>query len=179
MVDEAAKAAGYGVRAFHGTPDGRFLDKDPVFRKDFRANNVQWFSKDKRVARTYADDRRAFDYQNAEPRTIPVYLSIQDPLEVDARGDKWWDARTRGGTSDVIKQALSEGRDGVIIKNVQDDYQTGVAGKTPTTTTYSTFNSNQIKSAEPFTGVPLSERFDQEKRQYPALSAGCSAFEAR
>lgn len=169
MVDEAAKAAGYGVRAFHGTPDGRFLDEDPVFRQDFQVNNVQWFAEDKRVARTYADDRRAFDYQNAEPRTIPVYLSIQDPLEVDARGGKWRDAQTRGRTSGVIQQALSEGRDGVIIKNVQDDYQTGVAGKTPTTTTYSTFNSNQIKSADPVTYdeagnvIPLSQRFDESR----------------
>jgi hypothetical protein len=174
MVDEAARAAGYTIGpVYHGTPDGRFLDVDPVFRsrKDrlgfgFEAN-VQWFAKDRRTAETYADDRRAFDRQNAEPRTIRTFLQIANPLIVEGGNKGWREAQARGKTGNAITQAISDGHDGIVIRNVKDDYNRMESGeREQTTDTYATFSATQIKSADPVTYdasgnvIPLSQRFD-------------------
>lgn len=177
MVDEAAKAAGYTTGpVWHGTPDGRFLDTDPVFRSEFERyggfggskDNVQWFAMSKAVADTYADDRRAFDYQNSVPKTIRTFLRFSNPLIVDGEFKPWRDAQRRGKTSNVIEQAIKDGNDGVIIRNVKDNYNTMPGDRSPATTTYATFSASQIKSADPVTRdangnvIPLSQRFNPE-----------------
>ena len=170
LLDRAAENAGYKYKGWHGTPDGRFLDSDPVFRpKEWADTAVHWFAKDYNTATTYADDTRAFDFQNAEPRTDYYYIKIDDPYMVDGKGAKWRSAQGAGRTRNVIEKALKEGKDGVIIENVRDDYQTGVVKGDKPTTTYSVFESEQIKTAAPVTYdnegnvIPLSERFDPER----------------
>ena len=74
------------------------------------------------VANSYADDSRAFDYQNAEPQTIPLYLSIQNPMVVDAKGKHWRE------TEKYIKEAKDAGHDGIIIKNSVDFYNNPATG---------------------------------------------------
>lgn len=71
-----------GLDFYHGTPDGRevraaggFTDSKPVFLSDNRA-----------VARTYADPRRAWDYQGAEPEVFTARTSPQRVVDIDARG---------------------------------------------------------------------------------------------
>ena len=170
LLDRAAENAGYKYKGWHGTPDGRFLDSDPVFRpKEWADTAVHWFAKDYNTATTYADDTRAFDFQNAEPRTDYYYIKIDDPYMVDGKGAKWRSAQGAGRTRNVIEKALKEGKDGVIIENVRDNYQTGVVRGDKPTTTYSVFESEQIKKADPVTYdnegnvIPLSERFDPER----------------
>ncbi len=175
MVDEAAKAAGYNVGpVWHGTPDGRFIKSNPVFKSEKermgwgKETGVHWFADSKATASTYADDRRAFDYQNAEPMVIPAYVKLTNPLEIDGKGEAWRTAQTRGRTTDAITEAINAGNDGVVIRNVQDDYQTGAKGRTRPTSTYAVFSSNAIKSADPVTRdaqgnvIPLSQRFNPE-----------------
>lgn len=137
---------------YHGAPDARFVNDDGVFKtigEKYGANEPNkrafWFTPDRRAANTYADDRRAFDYQNAEPGIVDAYLNLQNPLIVDGGGKEWRDAQARGKTSDVIKQAREGGHDGVIIRNVRDDYNN--TPRTKATDTYVVFSSNQIKSA--------------------------------
>lgn len=48
---------------------------------------------------------------------MPVYLSIQNPLEIDAAGEN---PEGIGGIDPLIKRAQREGRDGVIIRNFDD-----------------------------------------------------------
>lgn len=48
---------------------------------------------------------------------IPVYLSIKNPLEIDAAGES---PEGIGGIDPLIKRAQREGRDGVIIRNFDD-----------------------------------------------------------
>ena len=170
LLDRAAKIAGYKFKGWHGTPDGRFLDSDPVFRpKEWADTGVHWFAEDYNTATTYADDTRAFDYQNAEPRTDYYYIKIDNPYMVDGKGAKWRSAQGAGKTKNVIEKAINAGNDGVIIENVRDNYQTGVVRGDKPTTTYSVFESNQIKSANPVTYdnegnvIPLSERFNPER----------------
>lgn len=174
MVDQAAKAAGYTIGpVYHGTPDGRFLKEQPVFKsqKDRfglgKDVGVHWFATSRSTASTYANPSRAWDYQNAEPMVISAFIKLTNPLEIDGKGQQWRTAQTRGKTSDAISEAIKNGNDGVVIKNVQDDYNTGVKGKSAPTTTFAVFNSSDIKSADPITRddsgnvIPLSQRFQQ------------------
>ena len=173
MVSDAARARGYDIGpVHHGSPDIRWIDTDPVFKSQKerygfgKETGVHWFAESYRTAKTYADDRRAFNYQEADPGTVKAYLKIDNPLEVDGKGMQWRDAQRRGKTANVIDEALSSGKDGIIIRNVQDDYQTGATGPSVPTTTYAVFSSSRIKSADPVTYdrkkniIPLSERFD-------------------
>jgi len=139
-------AEGKPLVVYHGSPDARFMKDDATFKNRWtgKTKGAHWFTPSKQTAKTYADDTRAFDYQNAEPNIIPAYLSMKNPLIVEANGANWRDAQRRGETSNVIKEAQEQGHDGVIIRNVKDDYNNGV--KTKPTDTYVVFDSTQIKS---------------------------------
>lgn len=153
-------AEGKPLVVYHGTPDMRFMKDDATFRNRWSGSTegAHWFTPSQNVARTYADPRRAFDYQNAEEGIIPAYLSMKNPLEIDAEGAYWRDAQRRGKTSDVIAKAKEGGHDGVIIKNVKDDYNNG-RGTKPTDT-YVVFDSAQIKSA-----IGNNGNFDQNDQR--------------
>lgn len=138
---------------YHGSPDARFLKGDDA---QFKGRNARygmepheddgafWFASSKSTANSYADDRRAFDYQNAEAGVEAFYVSLQNPLIVEANGKMWRDAQQRGKTSDVIDEAREKGHDGVIIKNVRDDYNNDY--KNNPTDTFVAFKPEQIKS---------------------------------
>lgn len=137
---------------YHGTGDARglFLPEvstsgKPGFHTRFRG--TAFFATDTlRVANTYADDRRAFDYQAAEPLIVPLYLRIENPMVIDMRGARW------SGTEKRIAEAVAAGHDGVIIRNSVDDYGTTPASKP--STVYVFFSPHQAKSAQ--VGVPVS-----------------------
>lgn len=147
VVDEN----GEPLVVYHGSPDIRFMKTDATFKSEKdrlgfgRADGAYWFTTSQATAKTYADPRRAFDYQNAEEGVIPAYLSLTSPLIVDGKGANWRDAQRRGKTSDVIAEAKAAGHDGVIIRNVKDNYNNDA--KTKSTDTYVVFSSEQIKSA--------------------------------
>ncbi len=132
-------ASGKPLVVYHGSPDVR-----GVFAEGFKARSrgQVWFAAaDRSVADSYADDRRAFDYQNAEPQTIPLYLAITNPMVVDAKGKHWRD------TERHVQEAKDAGHDGIIIKNSVDYYlsEQGKTGKP--TTVYAWFTPTQAKSA--------------------------------
>jgi hypothetical protein len=147
VVDSAGKP----LVVYHGAPDLRFLKEDGTFKsqKDRlgfgRKDGAHWFTPSLSTAKSYADPRRAFDYQNAEEGTVATYLKMENPLIVDGGGQNWRDAQKRGKTSDVIEEARNAGHDGVIIRNVKDDYNN--TKSTKATDTYVVFDSKQIKSA--------------------------------
>ncbi|MDY0227216.1 MAG: hypothetical protein RBR38_10345 [Desulfomicrobium apsheronum] len=149
---KAVDPSGAPLTLYHGTPDVRFATEDGVFKGQKERlgfgneSGVHWFTPSERTAKTYADPRRAFDYQNAEPGVIPAYLNVENPIVIDAKGANWRDAQRVGKTSDVIKQAMEEGHDGVIIRNVKDDYNNGKGTKL--TDTYAVFDSRKIKSPD-------------------------------
>ena len=135
VVDEDGKP----LVVYHGSPDVR-----GIFAKGFGryTSDGTWFAAaDYRVADSYADDRRAFDYQNAEPQTIPLYLSIRNPLIVDAEGRTW------KHTQKYIDQARAAGHDGIIIRNTVDYYLTSKGSGQKPTTVYAWFMPSQAKSA--------------------------------
>ena len=144
-------ANGKPLVVYHGSPDLRFINEDGVFKSQKgriglgRADAAHWFTTSLATAKTYADPRRAFDYQNAEEGVVAAYIRLENPLIIDGRGQNWRDAQKLGKTSDVIEEARKGGHDGAIIHNVKDDYNNGKW--TRPTDTYVVFEPTQIKSA--------------------------------
>lgn len=144
-VVQKAKYAQQGepitMQVFHGTPDARFTEL-----KDRFGNGGIWFTDDRRIAATYADDRRAFDYQGAEPRVLTRTVTLQNPMVIDAGGASW------KGTRKAIEDAKALGHDGIVIKNVRDAYST-LEGKGKTynkpSTTVAIFDEKQIVGPAP------------------------------
>lgn len=166
---KAVDKSGRPLVVYHGSPDARFMGEDATFMSlsdrygERKGVGVFWFARDRATAASYADDRRAFDYQNAEAGVIPAYLKLENPLIVDGGGKQWRDAQARGKTSNVIDEAIAGGHDGVIIRNVRDDYTGfGKGSATRATDTYVVFNSRQIKSADRNSGAfdPENPRVD-------------------
>lgn len=144
---------GQPLIVYHGSPDVRDILKNGF--RPFARGEVYFAAKDYAVANSYADDRRAFDYQNAEPHVLPLYLSIQNPLIVDAKGQHW------RGTQKHVEEARAGGRDGIIIKNSIDYYQNDKRAKP--TTVYAWFNPSQAKIA---LDGPLISRVDRKPLAY-------------
>lgn len=154
-----APETGEPMVVYHGSPDLRFLSEDGEFKSQKgrlgfgRDQGAHWFAASERTAKSYADPRRAFDYQRAEEGVIAAYIKLVNPLVVDGKGQKWRDAQKSGKTSGVIEEARKGGHDGAIIKNVRDNYQTGVVGGDQATDTYVVWDSSQIKSATDNSGA--------------------------
>ena len=142
---------------YHGTPDVRPINEmgfatpsELLLKKPQRG--PYFFSKNRPTAATYADDRRAFDYQNAEPEVIKAFIKQENPLVIDAKGatydgidadkiikqfanspDKETVARQvkkyaaimngKVNSDQLATLASRLGRDGVVIKNVRDTYE--------------------------------------------------------
>lgn len=144
-------ANGKPLVVYHGSPDARFMDEDATFMSmtdrfgQRQGIGAFWFAKDRSVSQSYADPTRAFDYQGAEPRVIPSYLKIENPLVIDGQGKSWRDAQLVGRTTDLITKAKQGGHDGIIVRNVRDNYTNGP--RVAATDTYVVFDSRQIKSA--------------------------------
>lgn len=83
------------------------------------------------------------------------YLFPGEVREIDYEGES-----SRSGPTtyaNAIDEAAERGDGGVIFRNTLD------AGEV--IDIYAVFDSRQIKSADPFTGVPLSQRFDRAKKE--------------
>lgn len=131
-------SAGKPLVVYHGAPDVR-----GIFADGFQARmrgEVFFAAADYAVANSYADAHRAFDYQNAEDQVIPLYLSMQNPMIVDAHGRHWKE------TERHVDEAKAAGHDGIIIKNSVDFYN-NPKGNGKTTTVYAWFKPTQAKSA--------------------------------
>lgn len=136
---KAVDANGDPLVVYHGAPDVRGILEDG-FKPSISRGDVYFTSDSRSVANTYADDRRALDYANAEPQVVPLYLSLQNPMIIDAQGRKWRD------TERHIQEARDGGHDGIIIKNSRDEYNnTGSGGEA--STVFAVFEPTQMKSA--------------------------------
>lgn len=140
---------GQPLVVYHGTPDARGLLQEgfrthadrACWRRDDEGD-VFFASASPKVAESYADESRAWDFQGSEPAVVPLYLSIQDPLVVDARGHRW------RNTQHQIDRARAAGHDGIIIQDSVDYYDSPPPGtRVPTTTVYAWFSPTQAKSA--------------------------------
>jgi len=153
MDDESrlarAREMGFNTKTvyYHGTPDNRGIWKTGFIKRggsEYK-NAAFFFSSDRYVAASYADDRRAWDYQNSDPETIAVYLKMKNPKEIYWKGRSFRSNRKSAeqySLADTIEEARSEGHDSVIVEGIRDTYDT--SGKPGNVTVV--FDATQIRS---------------------------------
>jgi hypothetical protein len=149
VVDEN----GEPLVVYHGSEDLRGLKTDYIFKSRFQDNKSYFFTDNYRMAKSYADPKRAFDYQNAEEGVAQVYLSLQNPLIVNAENKIWrkYESEINGekiiGTKALIEYSKSNNYDSVIVQNVRDYYNNNENEKKGGNV-YVAFEPNQIKLAD-------------------------------
>jgi hypothetical protein len=162
-ASKVVDAAGKPLVVFHGSPDARFVNEDGIFatlkdrmlkygntpesKRNADGSRAFFFTTSKSVAGSYANPKRAFDYQGAEEAVIETYVAIKNPLEFNADGAHWREAQKQISKDDFIKKAKDQGHDGVVIRNVRDSYDSMTKGRDPVSDVWVAFKSNQIKSA--------------------------------
>ncbi len=147
MVDAAAKAAGYTVKAFHGT-NADFSEFDPK-RQSLDAGYYGrgvYFDATPRTAEHYAAS--AAIRNGGSPKIVEAFLKLRNPV----RGEN-----TTGMSPEEVSKwtdkKIAAGHDGVVGSFGQE---------------FVVFDPSQIKSADPITRdasgnvIPLSQRFNPE-----------------
>jgi hypothetical protein len=188
MVDEAAKQAGYTIKAYHGTTDdftkfsrgeqGRNHDGYLEFGGGF------YFTPNENEAREWVRRGRSGLSGKAEPKVMSVYLSQRNIINADEPIPRGAEALQRMGMSKAeanfiagrtyrFINYLAEDK-GFSNTEIQDElkslgydaidatYRNTASGQ------YVVFDPDQIKSADPVTYddqgnvIPLSERFNAQ-----------------
>lgn len=185
LVDEAAKNAGYTIKAYHGS---RQVFNE--FSKDKRGGNTHtkvsndwFFAADKETANSYypygvmkelaRQSPNVWKDSDAEKmkqkgKLYNLYIKMENPLVVDVAD---YDYTTHRENADAwyeyTVQAEENGNDGIILLNAMDNQLKTSARES---TVYMFKDPNQAKSADPITYddngnvIPLSERFNAKKR---------------
>jgi len=146
MVDAAAKAAGYNVKAYHTTPSENF-DKDGPFTEFEEGEN--YFSKEPMPE--YGD----YAYS--------VYLQLENPYDFQGEGYRYEDGTL---AEDEEGEPVTIGylkENGDVTGDIIDR---GFDGAVDGPEFIVVFSPEQIKSADPVTRnkdrvIPLSERFNE------------------
>lgn len=185
LVDEAAKNAGYTIKAYHGS---RQVFNE--FSRDKRGSNTHtkvsndwFFASDKETANSYYPYGVMKELAKQSPniwkdsdaermkqkgKLYNLYIKMENPLVVDvADYDYAAHRETADAWHEYTVQAEENGNDGIILLNAMDNQlKTGAREST----VYMFKDPNQAKSAEPITYdnsgnvIPLSERFNSRKR---------------
>ncbi|MBP3412410.1 MAG: hypothetical protein J6K89_04055 [Oscillospiraceae bacterium] len=179
MVDEAAKKAGFSVRAYHGTPNGTFHE----FRE------WQYFTEDKEYADTYQNQSASVNYKKTatNPRTYDVFLRPGNAFDTrQARERRIFETqfyRQWGNGAPLSDRGLPDWTDGDDLVEffeeegydytaiLLDEGGTGGYGEEVKDRgiSYVIKSSEQIKSANPVTYddngnvIPLSQRFNEDR----------------
>ena len=169
LVDEAARNAGFMPQTlYHGSIEPNLTVLDP--KRAVEVEGAVFLTSNEDVAYDYTFERAYGDIISDEPlgKVYPVKVKMTNPMEYTpgmARGTSKPNAEIVDAVemADAIKMAKQSGHDGLIIRNIDDSVSmSGDFGDV-----FVVFNSNQVKSADPFTRdkrgniVPLSQRFDQ------------------
>lgn len=182
MVDEAAKNAGYAIKAFHGSKsEFTFFDKGKRGSNTKTETSKRWFfAADKKTANSYYPygvmqkiHEQHPDWKWANPETLKnkgklysLYLKIDNPLIVDvADYDYAAHRETADAWMEFVEIADKNGNDGIILYNAMDN-QLDTAARN--STVYMFRESSQAKSADAVIYdndgklIPLSERFNSK-----------------
>lgn len=119
-ASQVVDADGYPLVVYHGTAE------DQISKFNIGETGGIFFTSSKSTAQTYGKEN------------YPSYLSIKNPLIIDARGKSYKEIIPAA----FIQEAKSAGNDGVIVKNIKDD----AAGYKHEGDTYIVFSPSQIKS---------------------------------
>jgi hypothetical protein len=127
-------------RVYRGSPVGETWAPEGALR-----NTTFWASDNPEVAGYYAGDR------GVGPNVMPADVSFKNPLVVDAGGREWtgipWGSGTKA-TDTLANLARTFGHDGLVVRNVRDNFEGG-----PPATTYAALRPGTVFS--PLTGEQL------------------------
>ena len=202
IVAKVAKAAGFPIKAFHGSSEDNITVFDPskageilvsdwgkgiyFAPRESSANHYQAGAaktKSKKVQTAWDEMESAARGFGSNPMSATLDLNggriTKDQYDqIKVAENKWRDARREvelegegktyrvflkidtpyiyswEGMTDpfLAERAKENGKDGIIIRDGVGNTEEIIA-----------FDPNQIKSAEPFTGIPLDQRFDSTK----------------
>ena len=174
LVLKHARLAGYLHEAWRGTDD--FGRVNLGLRRYGTPNHAIFLAGTPEMAGTYAANPEVREVGRGNQKGSGIYhvaIRFVNPLIVDAQGATWdtIPADAEGhvtSTRDLAFRAIQEGRDGVIIHNLQDHNPLNDHGapRTPATVYIVTGHPQNIKSLDPFTYdgdgnlIPLAQRFD-------------------
>ena len=153
MVKDAVKAAMPNTKAvdrwgkprllYHGTPQENQF---------YEFNGTIYLSSNRSVANEYTHYLRTFGANPRQTgRIMPVFVNLENPLEIDANRHLWrnidveW-SDTPVTTRDIEQYAKDNGYDGVIIRRVRDNMYDN---DTTAADVYIAFSPEQVKSAGP------------------------------
>lgn len=168
MVDEAAKAAGYTTKAYHGTRSE--FTKFDIVRSGANYDGWSQFGKGLYFSKTVSGAEHWASMANGlgKMRVMPTYLRLNNPLVISPHSKLPADVEAameavdwEANWYDIAKPL---GYDGIVKEGYEsDDFTNAYIFQ------YVVFDANQIKSADPVTYddsgnvIPLSQRFNTEK----------------
>jgi len=162
------------VTVYHGTPDARFAEEFNPNQKGYfkdapnlTPDNTLWnelngttgggfktgkgvydglsFTDDARVAKSYSD-KPAFDSQNSVPMVVERTVTLNKPKVIDIAKGEW-----NISLEKTIEQAKKEGYDGIVFKNIKDNYHPWTT-KNPSNNIIA-FSVDQIKTKSQLTSI--------------------------
>ena len=162
------------VTVYHGSPDARFAEEfNPNQRGYFKnapnllPDNTQWnslygstgggfksgkgvydgisFTDDVRVAKSYSE-KPAFDSENSVPMVLERTVTLNKPKVIDVANGEW-----KMSLEKTIELAKQEGYDGIVFKNIKDNYHPWTT-KNPSNNIIA-FSENQIKTKSQLTDI--------------------------
>jgi hypothetical protein len=177
MVDEAAKAAGYTTKVFHGSVS------------QFNKPNTPLFLGDEGTAMSYAQDRAMAYGEGANPVTYKIYAKFKNPasetdvkeaamdLGLEVENDMAYtalDPQISGSryVSRVISELKKRGYDSANIDDFSPDSAQNVIKS------FVAFDPSQLKRSDPITRddagnvIPLSQRFKATSEDIRYMPAG-------
>lgn len=182
LVDEAAKEAGYTIKAFHGS---RYVFNR--FSKDKLGSNTntevskRWFfAADEETANSYYPYGVMKELSKLNPKMYnpeslknkgklySLYLKFENPLIVDVMDYDYASHReNKDAWMEYVQQAEVNGNDGIVLLNAMDNQLKTSARES---TVYMFKESSQAKLTDPITYddngkvIPLSERFNSANK---------------
>jgi len=171
LVAEAARKGGYAIKAYHKTWE--------TFNEFILGGNLQetkqWFGKNGKIRTLIGQSGKGFffsldrdntpAYHNQKKtgeRVLEVYLKYKNPLVFD-KDTKDWAIDVFGDENKEFPRIITnEAYD--LVKQDYDSielYNKGYNNEANPDEVI-VLDPNQIKSADPFTGVPLDQRFNPE-----------------
>ena len=144
-VSIITKDTEYGKEYWLDSPDGSTIERLGCKIDDEHYINKQ-FNREKNLKDILKNEIEFYTDNIKDSKNYACYLSIQNPLIIDAKKKAYWKIEFNGqemNTESIAVYAKENGYDGVIIKDVlETDYENKLC------TDYIVFNANQIKSVD-------------------------------
>lgn len=162
FTDSIKVAESYATYASHNAPVQKLLDEADRLEKIAQRSgkNSDWERYDAKIVEAEELEADIYDNRERGQMIMPVYLSIQNPLIIDAHGERFVDI-----TDDLnaqIDDAKENGYDGVIINNLDDS----ATFSNEEATHYVIFETNQVKSINNLNPTEKSGVLNQGKKGF-------------